>query len=75
MKVEPKFQVRPQDDGDARTMGFPLGKSAHRWSGPKRWAVCAPESRAIGIGLPKPVGIHVLPLKSLDSGHGVIEKV
>lgn len=25
--------------------------------------------------LPKPVGIHVLPLQSLDSGHGVIDKV
>lgn len=39
VKVKLKFQVRPQDDGEARAMGFPLEKSAHRWSGPKRWAV------------------------------------
>jgi hypothetical protein len=62
VKVKLKLQWRPKEHGDAKNMECLLRKAMDsKWSHPRRKVMWVANSKALGVGLPKPIGTHITP--------------
>jgi hypothetical protein len=71
-KLNPKLQWRPQEVRDARNVEHLRKAASSEQRQPKREAVRAVSSKAIGAVLPKPFGTRILLPCALDARHGAI---
>jgi hypothetical protein len=68
---KPKLQWRLEEARDARNVVHLLRKARGReHSQSKTEAIWAPNSKALGEGLPKTVGVHIMTLSAMNIGHG-----
>jgi hypothetical protein len=68
----PKLQWRAQNAGDARNLAHLLRKATgNKCSHPKRETMWVANSKTTVVGLPKPVGVHIIIPCALNAKHVV----